>query len=152
MTHIGAHWYNRPQTLLQCASDITLFLQLLNQHNSELYNSWFEQAWSKKAALAKPINADTNSIKALLSKKKDGSALPETTFSVSFWNGATDDSDAVLIMFALGSAEPKYWTNNCNLTIPETLPFRKFYSFDKNKVSLINLFTDFWRPNFIKSE
>ncbi|MBG8552559.1 Imm52 family immunity protein [Hymenobacter guriensis] len=145
-TFIAAHWYNRPQTLGQCADQLRAFLQALRQHNEQLYGSWFEQAGSKARALAKPLPQEYAAILKSFGTKANEGSYPATSFSVSLWNGARKNEEGIVLRVSLGSCEQKLYPNVCLLELYQNTACRAFYANPDNVQAIKQLFLRFWQP------
>ncbi len=146
---IGAHWYSRKQTLLQCTEQTLSFLLCLKEHNSELFSVWYEKGFSKGEAMTNQIKFDYESIKRLFTKRAKDNDYPKISYSCGLWNGHPDDGQAAAISFSLGSSESKYFTNNCVLELPYEGIQHSFYKEEKHQKELISLFKKQWNPDWI---
>ena len=145
-TFIAAHWYNRPQTLGQCADQLLAFLQELQQHNEQLYGRWFEQAGSKARALTKPLPREYAAILKSFGTRASEGSYPATSFSVGLWNGARDEGEAIGLRVSLGSSEQALYPNLCLLELYENTACQEFYAQQDNVQALQQLFMRFWQP------
>jgi hypothetical protein len=143
---IAAHWYNRPQTLGQCADQLLAFLEELMQHNEQLYGHWFEQAGSKARALAKPLSREHGAILKSFGTSASEGSYPATSFSVSLWNGAREEGEGIVLRVSLGSSEPTLYPNLCLLELYENTACQAFYAQQGNVQALEQLFMRFWQP------
>lgn len=145
-TFIGAHWYNRPQTLGECAAQLVSFLQELQRHHPPAYGRWFEQANSKAKALAKPLPSDYAAVIKSFRPKASESSYPATSFSLALWNGALADAEGIVLRVALGSSEKELYPNYCLLEMYDNKECQAFYTSGYNVKALENLFSQFWQP------
>lgn len=145
-TFIGAYWYNRPQTLGQCTSQLLSFLQKLQQHNAHAYGHWFEQATSRAKALAKPLPNDYAAVLNAFGTKAGADSYPETTFGLGLWNGARKNAEGIVLRVALGGREQSLYANTCTLDLHQNKACQAFYADKQHVLALEDLFASFWQP------
>jgi hypothetical protein len=145
-TCIAAHWYNRPQTLGQCAAQLLSFLQELQQHNTHVYSHWFEQATSKARALKKPLSRDYAAVLKAFGAKASESSYPATAFSLGLWNRTRNEAAGIVLRVSLGSSERVLYPNSCLLEWYDNKECQAFYTTSHHVRELEKLFANFWHP------
>jgi len=146
---IGAHWYSRPQTLRECTEQTLNFLEALKDHNLALFGLWFEKGFSKKEASSRQVSFEYESIKRLFTKRGKDSDYPKVSFATGIWNGVDKEGESASLSVSLGSAEKKYFTNNCVIELPYEGEQHAFYQLDGNQKLLVSLLKHHWRPEWI---
>lgn len=151
MAYIGAYWGDRPQTLNECASLLTLFLSDLKEYNEEIFGNWFEQGMSRKTALSKPVEIDREVLSKLLSKRQKGSDYPDTNYRLSIWNGATNDAFGIVLRVSLGGNDTRFCLNSCLIEFGESDLYNSLILNESSVEGLKSVVEKIWIPESVKT-
>ena len=131
------------------AEKILQTIETLKTLNSELFEKWYEQAYSRKRALEKSVLFDINYIEHCVITNWD-KKFPDLGFHFQWWNGKEDDFSCA-ISFNLGKT-----VNNDNLSNVWNISFPFDEKYYKEHVSLElikeikKMGKEIWQPLEIK--
>ncbi|WP_421977668.1 Imm52 family immunity protein [Roseivirga seohaensis] len=142
---VSAIWMSDQKTTIsECSKKVLSFLELLKQHNPDLFGRWYEKGRSKKDALKKEVKLDEMYFYGNLSKNWD-KKFDDLGARISYWNGHEDESESASIGFTIGAYGIKSFNkNSCVVSLPKG---SDFYRSKENQDALISLFDNYWSPN-----
>jgi Immunity protein 52 len=119
--YLGVYWGARDETCQACAERIYRTLRDFTTVSPQL-SRWFRLGSSRNEALQREVHLDNESIRSLLAKgrnwsDKDVRSRNGLGFSLSLWNGAAIDDQAVSISFGCGMVA-KNVVNAVTLSLP----------------------------------
>lgn len=147
---IGAHWYNRRQTLKECTDKLLSFLIKLKDHNPPLFENYYKTGYSKKEAQSEIVELEYVHIKKTISKKAQDDDFPKISYIFQVWNGKDNDLEAASVSGSLGSSELESFTNNCVINLPYEGEQYLFYQVPANRHKLFHLLKNHWNPQWIQ--
>ena len=149
--YIGAYWASRKEKLDQVAPKVLSTLQQLSRIDP-VFGNWYEQGYSRKAALKKKVAFDIESITGLCRKSAKKGEFDETGyarmgFSVGLWTGQGEEEASNISISAGKEFKRNLLSNVCVVNLPykEDL-LQPFLSGPKGR-EVVNAFVEIWNPD-----
>jgi hypothetical protein len=143
----GVYWGARRESAKSCAERICNYLFELGKIDSRL-SRWFMVGQSRRGALRKEIHADVSLIQDILERGRNPRLPPSLQeslgFTLSLWNGASSDDQAVSILFRCGIFA-KNVGNSAVLSLPTNCQrLSNFESARRQITALVRHFSPDW--------
>lgn len=146
---LAAYWDSRPDGLEKCTEDARRFFSCLAEADPLLAH-WYELGRSRKDALKRQIDtSDAQRLRDRLLKGRnrndlDHSVIEELGFSLSFWNGASEEEAGASIRIDCGCYGEHVGNN-----VLVDLPYKsQGLEWTKNACTLLACAAKIWRPKW----
>jgi Immunity protein 52 len=146
---LAAYWDSRRDGLEECTNKAKQFFACLAEADALLAN-WYELGRSRKQALGRQVDtSDTQQLRDLLMKGRnrndlDHSVIEELGFSLSFWNGASEEEAWASIRIDCGCYGERV-SNHVLLDLPYKSQGLKWI---ENASALLGQVAEIWRPQW----
>lgn len=149
LKYVSAIWGDEHKTIAECAERIYDFLLLLKEHNEELFGVWYEQAMSLKEALELKVEISQEYFYRQVEKNWNKRSHLGT--QVWLWTGQEEDGYSAVVNFGLGGhPNNPNLSNACVVTLPYKGKYAEYYKEPANRIALMHLMQEFWKPDFLK--
>lgn len=147
---VSAIWGDEHKSVAECAERIYDFMQRLKAHNPELFSTWYELAMSLKEALERKVDITQEYFYKKVEKNWN-KKFTDLGTRVSLWTGHEEDGYSGEVSFSLGKhPNNPNLKNACVVTLPRKGEWAEYYSKPKNRIALMHLIQEFWKPDFLK--